>query len=143
MTQLGSDEVKETVFGETDVRKIEGSAKTTDSVLPEEFRCRANSKGIVPPSVVGCVARVLHRSEEHHKVLVRSKMRKFRDVLTQDDGTVGTSLGRTDANDERLSQKCTTSEHWQPGVFSSPQVCPGTVNSTPHTSLFSRVCAHV
>ena len=32
----------------------------------------------------------------------------------------GTSLGRTDVNDECPSQKCTTSEHWQPGVFSSP-----------------------
>ena len=35
----------------------------------------------------------------------------------------GTSLGRTDANDEP-SQKCTTSEHWQPGVFSSPTSVP-------------------
>ena len=79
----------------------------------------------------------LHRSEKHHTVRVRSKMRKFRDVLTQDGGTVvlglsvvrrqrypgritGTSLGRTDVNGKRASQKCTTSEHWQPGVFSSP-----------------------
>ena len=46
------------------MRKIESSAKTNDSVLPEEFRCRANSKGIVPPWVVGCVARVLSRSEK-------------------------------------------------------------------------------
>ena len=36
----------------------------------------------------------------------------------------GTSLGRTDANDECPSQKCTTSEHWQPGVFSSPTSVP-------------------
>ena len=127
--------------GENDVRKIESSAKTNDSVLPEKFGCRANSK-VVPPWVAGCVARVLHRSEKHHKVRVRSKMRKFRDVLTQDGGTVdpgdercetatvdpgrvtGTSLGRTDANDECPSQKCTTSEHWQPGLFSSPTSVP-------------------
>ena len=37
--------------GENDVRKIESSAKTDDPVLPEEFGCRANSKGIVPPWV--------------------------------------------------------------------------------------------
>ena len=36
----------------------------------------------------------------------------------------GTSLGRTDVNDECPSQKCTTSEHWQPGVFSSPTSVP-------------------
>ena len=36
----------------------------------------------------------------------------------------GTSLGRTDANDECPSQKCTTGEHWQPGVFSSPTSVP-------------------
>ena len=36
----------------------------------------------------------------------------------------GTSLGRTDANDECPSQKCTTSEHWQPNVFSSPTSVP-------------------
>ena len=69
-------------------------------------------------------------------------MRKFRDVLTQDGRKVdpgdergematldpgratGTSLGRTDANDECPSQKCTTSEHWQPSVFSSPTSVP-------------------
>ena len=42
------------------------SAKPTDSVLPEEFGCRANSKGLVPPWVAGCVTHVLHRSEKHH-----------------------------------------------------------------------------
>ena len=62
--------------GENDVRKIESLAKTIDSVLPERFGCRANSKGIVPPQVAGCVARVLHRSEKHHNVYVRSKMKK-------------------------------------------------------------------
>ena len=128
--------------GENDVRKIESSAKTNDPVLPEEFGCRANSKGIVPPWFAGCVAHVLHRSEKHHNVRARSSMRKFRDVLTQDGGTVdpgdergematldpgratGTSLGRTDANDECPSQKCTTSEHWQPGAFQSPTSVP-------------------
>ena len=48
--------------GENDVRKIESSAKTKNSVLPERFGCRATSKGIVPPWVAGCVARVLSRS---------------------------------------------------------------------------------
>ena len=84
--------------------------------------------------VAGCVAHVLHRS-------ARLKMRKFRNVLTQDGGTVdpknergetatvnpvrvtGTSPGRTDANDECPSQKCTASEHWRPGVSSSPYKC--------------------
>ena len=127
---------------ENDVRKIESSAKTNDPVLPEEFGCRANSKGIVLQWVAGCVAHVLHRSEKHHNVRARSRMRQFRDVLTQDGGTVdpgdergeiatldpgratGTSLGRTDANDECPSQKCTTTEHWQPGVFSSSTSVP-------------------
>ena len=73
---------------------------------------------------------------------VGPRMRRPRDVLTQDGGTVdpgdergematldtgratGTSLGRTDANDECPSQECTASEHWQPGVPSSPiRVC--------------------
>ena len=63
-------------------------------------------------------------------------------MLTRDDGTVdpgsergevptvnivsvtGTSLGRTEANDECPSQECTASEHWQPGVFSSPTSVP-------------------
>ena len=85
---------------------------------------------------------MLHRTEKHHNVHAPSRMRNFRDALTQDDGTVdrrdergemptvnpvrvtGTSLGRTDANDECPSQKCTTSEHWQPGVFSSPTSMP-------------------
>ena len=110
---------------ENDVRKIESSAKTNDPVLPEEFGCRANSKGIVPPWIAGCVARVLSRSEEHnddHNAHVRSKMKKRRDALTQDGGAVdpgdergetatldpgratGTSLGRTDATDECPSQ---------------------------------------
>ena len=44
--------------GENDVRVIESSAKTNDPVLPEEFGCRANSKGIVPPWVAGCVTHV-------------------------------------------------------------------------------------
>ena len=84
---------------------------------------------------------MLHQSEKHRNVRARSRMRNCRDVLTRDDGTVdpgdergemptvnpvrftGTSLGRTDANDEP-SQKCTTSEHWQPGVFSSPTSVP-------------------
>ena len=133
--------------GENDVRKIESSVKTNDRVLPEEFGCRANRKGIVPswpPWVAGCVAHVLRRCEKHHNVRARSRMRKFRDVLTRYGGTVdpgdergelatldtgrdtGTSLRRTDANDECPFQKCTTSEHWQPGVFSSStSVCPG------------------
>ena len=38
--------------GETDVRKIESSAKTNDPVLPEEFGCRANSKRHC--SALGC-----------------------------------------------------------------------------------------
>ena len=66
--------------GENDVRKIESSAKSNDSVLPEEFGCRANSKGIVPPWAAGCVARVLHRSEKHDNVRVRSKLRKFTEM---------------------------------------------------------------
>ena len=128
--------------GENDVRKIESSAKTDDPELPEEFGCRANSKGIVPPWVAGCATRMLHQSETHRNVRTRSRVRKFRDVTTQDDGTVdpgdergematvnpirvtGTSLGQTDANNECPSQKCTTSEHWQPGVFSCPTTVP-------------------
>ena len=39
-------------------------------------------------------------------------------------GATGTSLGRTAASDECPSQKCTTSEHWQPGVSSSPTSVP-------------------
>ena len=38
--------------GENDVRKIESSVKTDDPVLPEEFGCRANSRGTVP--LCGC-----------------------------------------------------------------------------------------
>ena len=128
--------------GENDVRKIESSAKTNDSVLPEEFGCRANSKGILAPWVAGCVACVLHRSEKHHKVRVRSKIRNCGDALTQDDGAVdpgnerresgtldpgratGTSLNHTDANDECPSQRCTASEQWHPGVFTSPTSVP-------------------
>ena len=128
--------------GENDVRKIESSAKTDDPVLPEEFGCRANSRGIVPLWVAGCATRVLHRPEKHQNVRARSRVRKFRDVMTQDGRTVdpgdergemptvnpvrvtGTSLGRTGANDECPSQKCTASEHWQPGVSSSPTSVP-------------------
>ena len=76
------------------MRKIESSAKTNDPELPEESGCRANSKGIVPPWVAGCVAHVLQRPEKHHDVRARSRMRKFGDVLTQDGGTV-------DPGDER------------------------------------------
>ena len=125
--------------GENDVRKIGSSAKTNDPELPEESRCRANSKGIVPPWVAGCATHVLHQSEKHRNVCTRSRMRKFRDVSTQDGETVdpgsergematmnpgrvtGTSLGHTDANNECPSHECTAaSEHWQPGVSSSP-----------------------
>ena len=35
-----------------------------------------------------------------------------------------TSLGRTDVNSKRPSQRCTTSEQWQPGVLSSPTSVP-------------------
>ena len=124
------------------MRKIESSAKTDNPVLPEELVCRADSKGIVPPWVDGCATRVLHQSEKHRNVRTRSRMRKFRDVSTQDGETVdpgsergematvnpvrvtGTSLGRTGANDECPSQKCTAGEHWQPGVSSSPTSVP-------------------
>ena len=127
---------------ENDARKIESSAKTNDPVLPEEFGCRANSKGIVPPWVAGCVTHVLHRSEKHQIVRARSRLRRFRDVLTQDDGTVdpgdergelatldtgrdtGTSLRHTDANNECPSHECTASERWQQGVPSSPTSGP-------------------
>ena len=125
--------------------RIESSAKTNDSVLAEKFGCRVNSKGIVPPWVAGCVAHVLSRSEkrnDEHNVRVRLKMRKCRDALTQDGGAVdpqqergetatldpgrvmGTSLDRTDANGERPSQRCTASEQWQRGVFTSPSGVP-------------------
>ena len=60
--------------GENAMRKIESSAKTNKSVLPERFGCRVNSKGIVPPWVAGCVAHVLSRSEKRnddHNVRVR------------------------------------------------------------------------
>ena len=124
--------------GENDVREIESSAKTDDPVLPEEFGCRSISRGTVPPWVAGCATRMLHESEKHRNVRTRSRMRKFRDVMTQDDRTVdpgdergematvnpvrvtGTSLGHTDVNNECPSQECTASEHWQPGVSSSP-----------------------
>ena len=110
--------------GENDVRKIESSAKTNVPVLPERFGCRANSKGIVPPWVVGCAT---HQSEKHRNVRTRSRVRKFRDV-TQDDRTVhpgdergevvtvnpvrvtGTSLSHTGVNNECPSQECTASE---------------------------------
>ena len=36
----------------------------------------------------------------------------------------GSSLGRTDVNGERLSQRCVTSKQWQPGVFPSPTSAP-------------------
>ena len=71
--------------GESDVRKIESSAKTNDPELPEVFGCRANSTGIVPPWTAGCVTHVLHRSEKHHNARAQSRMGKFRGVLTQDD----------------------------------------------------------
>ena len=118
--------------------------RPNDPELPEEFGCRANSKGIVPPWVAGCATHVLHQSEKHRSARTRLRMRKFGDVLTQDGETVdpgnergematvnpvrvtGTSLGRTGANDECPSQKCTASEHWQPGVSSSPTSVPGT-----------------
>ena len=74
--------------GETDVRKIESSAKTNGPVLPEEFGCRANSKGVVPLGVAGCMTHVLRRSEKHQNVRARSGMRKFKDALTQDGETV-------------------------------------------------------
>ena len=70
--------------GEDDVRKIESSAKTDDSVLQEEFGCRSNSRGVVPLWVAGCTTRVLHRPEKHQNVRARSRVRKFRDVMTQD-----------------------------------------------------------
>ena len=54
--------------GEDGVRKIESSAKTNNPVLPEEFGCRANSKGIVSQWVAGCVTRGLHRPENHQNV---------------------------------------------------------------------------
>ena len=78
----------EVVRVRNDVREIERSAKTNDRVLPEKFGCRANSKGIVPPWVAGCVAHVLHRSEKHQNVRARSRLRKCRDALTRDDETV-------------------------------------------------------
>ena len=120
------------------VRKIESSAKTNDPELPEESGCRANCKGIVPPWVAGCATRVLRRSEKHQNVRTRLKLRKFRVVSTQDGETMdpgtersematvnpvrvtGTSLSRTGASDECPTQRCTASEHWQPGVISSP-----------------------
>ena len=123
------------------MRKVERSAKTNGSVLPERFGCRVNSKDIVPSWVAGCVAHVLSRSErcnDDHNVRVRLKMRKCRDALTQDGGAVDpgdergetatldpgrvtrTSLDRTDANGERPSQRCAASEQWQRGVFTSP-----------------------
>ena len=116
-----------------------------NSLFPERFGCRANSKGIVPPWVAGCVARMLSRSEKRnvdHSARVLSKMRKCRDVLTHGGGPVdpgdergeaatldpgrasGISLGRTDVNGKRLSQKCTTNEQWQPSVFPSPTSVP-------------------
>ena len=62
LTQIGSDEGERMMAekspkclhqssgaGENDVRKIGGSVKTDDPVLPEEFGCRANSRGTVPP----------------------------------------------------------------------------------------------
>ena len=96
------------------------------SCRASEYACRTNSKGIVPPWVAGCVARVLSRSEKNnvdHNAHVRSKMRKCRDVLTQDGGAVdpgdergetatldpgsatGISLGRTDVNSNPGSQE--------------------------------------
>ena len=75
--------------GENDVRKIESSAKTNSPMLPEEFGCRANSKGLVPLRVVSCMKHVLHWSEKRQSVRARSRVRKFRDVLTQDGGTGG------------------------------------------------------
>ena len=124
--------------GEIDVREIERSTKTNDPELPEEFGCRANSKSIVPPWVAGCATHVFYQSEKSRNARTRSRKRKFIDVLTQDCETVdpgnerGNSessqghgnLGRTNANDECPSQKCTASEHWQPGVSSSTTSVP-------------------
>ena len=111
-------------------------------MLPEEFGCRATSKGIVPLWVAGCATRVPHQSEKHRNVRSRLRMREFRDVMIQKDRTVdpgdecgematlsqvrvtGTSLGRTGVNNEYPSQHCTASEHWQPGVPSSPTSVP-------------------
>ena len=108
----------------------------------QESGCGVNSKGIVSPWVAGCATRVLHQSEKHRNVRTRSRMRKIRDVSTQDGDTAdpgnergematvnparvtGPSLGRTDANFECPSQKCAASEHWQPGVSSSPISVP-------------------
>ena len=39
-------------------------------------------------------------------------------------GATGISLGRTNINGKRPSQRCTTSEQWQPGVFPSPTSVP-------------------
>ena len=94
-------------------------------------------KGRVPPWVAGCATRVLHQSEKHRNVRTRSRQGKFRVLSTQfgemvDPGNersematvnpfrvTGTSLGRTGASDECPTQRCTPSEHWQPGVFST------------------------
>ena len=70
--------------GENDVREIESSAMTNYPDLPEELGCRANSKGIVPPWVAGYATHVLHQSEKRRNARTRSRMRKSRDVLTQD-----------------------------------------------------------
>ena len=48
--------------GENDVRKIESSAKTNDSVLPERFGCRANSKGIVGRWMLGARAQSIREA---------------------------------------------------------------------------------
>ena len=132
--------------GENDVRKIESSVKTNDRVLPEEFRCRANSKGIVPTWVAGCVTHVLHRSEKHHDVRARSRMRKIRDVLTQDGGTVdpGNERGETATLDPgpreppwvartRMTSALLRSARrvsiGSQAYFRVPHVCPGTEES--------------
>ena len=67
--------------GENDVREIASSAKTNGPVLPEEFGCRANSKGIIPPWVAGCATRVLHQSEKHRNVCTRSEAEKIQSCI--------------------------------------------------------------
>ena len=84
-----------------------------------------------------CDASVREASQRAYSVEVR----KFRDVMTQDNRTVdpgyergematvnpvrvtGTSLGHTGASDECPIQRCMASK-WQPGVPSSPMSVP-------------------
>ena len=130
------------MMAEESPKCLHQSSCAGENDVPEEFGCRANSKGVVPPWVAGCTMRVLHPSEKHRNVRTRSRVRKFRGVVTQGDRAVdlgdelgdmatvsparvtGTSLGHTDVNNECPSQVCTASEHWQPGVSSSPTSVP-------------------